>query len=197
MFYFTSDVHFNDLNTIINDNRPFKTTKEFDKKIVKMWNKITDSKDIIYVVGDFIDCDGENHDSWKKSIKYVKKLKAKVVLIMGNNEDRLMKYYFDNDFNKFKEYCLSLGFKNVYKNLILRFKNQEFYLVHKPINYKEGIINLFGHVHRSGGLYYPFGLNVGCDLNHFRLLSEDDIVHLLNMKEKYWIKDKNLNMKWE
>lgn len=194
MLYFTSDVHFNDLDTLINDNRPFKTIKQFDRYVIKTWNKQVKRDDTIYVIGDFIDCNNDSDENWRDSILYVKRIKASVVLIMGNNEDRVVKYFFNNDFDKFREFCLSVGFKEVYKSLDLSFMDKEFYLVHKAINYKKGVINLFGHSHRSCGLYKPFGLNIGCDLNHFRLYSEGDIKHMLNMKEKYWDNDKNLNM---
>ena len=194
MLYFTSDVHFNDKDTLINDNRPFKTTKQFDKYVIKTWNKQVSKNDTIYVIGDFIDCNNDSDENWRDSILYVKRINANVILIMGNNEDRVVKYFFNNDFDKFREFCLSAGFKEVYKSLDLSFMDKDFYLVHKAINYKKGVINLFGHSHRSCGLYKPFGLNIGCDLNHFRLYSESDIKHMLGMKEKYWDNDKNLNM---
>ena len=194
MLYFTSDVHFNDMDTIINDNRPFKSTKRFDRYVIKLWNKQANKNDTIYVVGDLVDCNGPEQDSWKKSILYVRKIKAGIVLIMGNNEDRIVKYFFDNDFSKFREYCLNIGFKDVYKDLSIFLNNKEFYLTHKAINYKKDVINLFGHCHRSMGLYKPFGFNISCDLNHFRLYSEKDIEFLLKMKEEYWNKDKCLNM---
>lgn len=194
MLYFTSDVHFNDKDTLINDNRPFKTTKQFDKYVIKTWNKQVSKNDTIYVIGDFVDCNNDSDENWRDSILYVKRINANVILIMGNNEDRVVKYFFNNDFDKFREFCLSAGFKEVYKSLDLSFIGKDFYLVHKAINYKKGVINLFGHSHRSCGLYKPFGLNIGCDLNHFRLYSESDIKHMLGMKEKYWDNDKNLNM---
>lgn len=194
MYYFTSDVHFNNMDTIINDNRPFASTKKFDKYVLKLWNKQVNKDDTIYVVGDFMDCDGENDDSWKKSILYVQKIKANVVLIMGNNEERVVKYYFDNDYEKFKKYCIEVGFKEVHKSLSLMFNEKNFYLVHKLANYKKDSINLFGHSHRACGLYKPCGFNVGCDLNHFRLYSEKDIEFLLSMKAKYWDSDKHLNL---
>ena len=78
--------------------------------------------------------------------------------------------------------------------MILKIKNKEFYLIHKPYDYNKNYLNLFGHIHASGGIYKPFGLNVGCDLYHFKLLSEDDIFHFLAKKEKYWDKCKHLNM---
>ena len=65
--------------------------------------------------------------------------------------------------------------------------------MHRPIDCKEDCINLFGHTHRAGGLYRSYGLNVGTDLNHFRLFSRDDIKYLLGEKEKYWDTDETLN----
>ncbi len=194
MLFFTSDTHFSDLSTLKVDMRPFKNPKQMDKYIIKTWNKQTTKNDTIFVIGDFVDCDGDGHDSWKKSIHYVKKLKANVVLVLGNNEERVIKYYFNNDFEKFREFCLSIGFKEVYKNHIINLKGTEFYLTHKPFDYNPNMLNLFGHTHRSGGLYRPFGFNIGCDINHFRLYGEDDIFHLIDLKEKFWNKDKHLNM---
>lgn len=194
MFFFSSDTHLSDDYTLKSDLRPFESTKQMDKFIIKNWNKQTTKNDTIFVVGDFVDCDGEGHDNWKKSILLVKKLKAKIVLIMGNNEERIVKNFFDNNFDSFKEFCLKIGFKEVHKNLILSFQNKEFFLTHKPFDYNPKYINLFGHTHAAGGLYKPFGLNVGCDLTHYKLLSEEDIFHLLDKKRKYWDKDKHLNM---
>lgn len=195
MNFFTSDIHFGDEFTLKCDLRPFKNIKQFDKHMIKTLNKQATKNDTIYVVGDFVDCDGASYDGWKKSILYIKKIKAKVVLIMGNNEDRIVKYFFNGKFDVFREFWLSLGFKEVYKNLTLKLRDKEFYLTHKPFDYKPNYINLFGHSHAAGGIYKPFGLNIGCDLFHFRLASEDDIFHLLAKKEKFWDKDKHLNMK--
>ena len=194
MNYFSSDLHLSDLSTLKVDMRPFKSTKHFDRYIIKTWNKQAKKGDTIYVVGDFIDCDGAEHDGWKKSIYLVKKLKADVILIMGNNEDRIVKYFFSENYEAFKNFCLSVGFKDVYKNLNLKIKDIEFHLTHKPLDCNMNMLNLFGHTHRSGGLYKPFGFNIGCDINHFRLYSEDDIFHLIDLKEKFWKKDKHLNM---
>ena len=53
MIYFTSDIHFDDLDTLVNDNRPFKSTKQFDKYIIKTFNKQAKKEDTIYVIGYF------------------------------------------------------------------------------------------------------------------------------------------------
>lgn len=194
MKFFTSDLHFNDAPTLKMDSRPFKTAKQFDNFVIKHWNKVAKKGDTIYVVGDFVDCDGAGYDSWKKSITYVKRVKANIVLVVGNNEERVIKNYFDSDFDKFREYCLGLGYKDVCKNATIKINEIDFYLVHKPTQYNPNMLNLFGHVHRSGGLYKPFGINIGCDLNHFMLFSEDEIMRLLAMKHKFWDVDEGLNM---
>ena len=195
MYYFTSDLHFGDDGTVKFDMRPFKNSKEFDKYVIKTWNKQANKNDTIYVIGDFVDCDKNGNDeSWRKTLEYVKKVKANVVLILGNNEERVVKNYFNGNFSEFRNYCLNLGFKEVYENTVVHFLDRDFYLTHKPINSNKEMINLFGHMHRSCGLYKPFGINIGCELNHFRLFSEEDIKFFLKLKEDYWDNDKNLNM---
>ena len=122
----------------------------------------------------------------------VKKIKAKVVLILGNNEERIIKYFFDGNFDKFKDYCLSIGFTSVKENDIINICNTTFFLTHKPKHHNGEMLNLFGHSHKALGLYKPFGFNIGCDLNNYRPYSEKDIQILLDKKEKYWDKDENL-----
>ena len=196
MYYFSSDIHFGDEGIIKQDNRPFKNLKDFTNKIIKMWNRQTTKRDTIFVVGDFVDCHLQDSYAWQNALLLVKKLKAQVVLILGNNEERIIKYFFDGDFQKFKEHCLAIGFKDVLKDCTITMRNTEFYLTHKPLNCKKDCLNLFGHVHAAGGIYYPFGLNVGCDLHHFKLLGENEIFHFLNKKALFWNDCKHLNMKF-
>lgn len=194
MNYFTSDVHFSDWDTMLHDDRPFKSTKQYDKYIIKTWNKMMTKKDTLYVIGDLFDCNNSQSVVWKDALDYIKKVKVNVVLIMGNNEDRIMKHYFDNSFTKFKDFCLSVGFKDVKKNAYLSFGGYKFYLTHMPINYKQNYVNLVGHLHRSRGMWYSFGLNVSVDLNHYRPLSEKDILFQLSEKAKYYGIDKNFDV---
>jgi len=50
MNFFTSDVHFNDEPTMINDNLPFKSIKAYDKKTIKTFNKQAGKNDTIFVM---------------------------------------------------------------------------------------------------------------------------------------------------
>ena len=78
--------------------------------------------------------------------------------------------------------------------MIIKVRDKEFYLTHKPFDHNPDYINLFGHTHAAGGIYRPFGINVGCDLHHFRLVSEDSLFTYLDKKAKFWDTSKHLNM---
>lgn len=177
------------------DNRPFSSTKEFDKFILKLWNKQTKRGDIIYHLGDWGSCSKTQLHDWEKAYPYVKKLKAKVILVMGNNEERIVKFFFDGDFEKFRNYCLDLGFLDVVKNTEIDICGKTFFLVHKPKDCRQNALNLFGHMHRTGGIYKSLGFSMCCDLNHFRLYDENDIAKFLDMKKEYWDIDQNLQIK--
>lgn len=202
MIYFTSDTHFGmDAYSILKrEMRPFANPAEYMHAQVEMWNIQAGEEDIIYHLGDFCNYNSAEKD-WKSGLQVVKVVKARIVLIIGNNEQRVLTNEFNDDFEEFKEYCMRLGFESVHKELDLTEAEsiklgreaKRVYLVHRPIDCKEDCINLFGHTHRAGGLYRSYGLNVGTDLNHFRLFSRDDIAYLLSEKEKYWDTDETLN----
>ena len=155
MKFFTSDTHFYDNETLFIDDRPFSSAEEFDNFVINTWNSQVKKGDTIFVIGDFVDCDGEGYEGWRHSIKYVQKLKADVVLIIGNNEERVIKNWFDNDFDAFRKFCINAGFKEVYKNLVVDICDTKFFLTHKPEDRKDDMLTLFGHLHRSCGLYKP------------------------------------------
>ena len=194
MKFFTSDLHFGSDDTIKLDKRPFKNSKDFEKQTIKSWNKVAGKNDIIFVVGDLVDCHSSTNNKCLNNFNVIKKLKAKIVLILGNNEERIIKYYFNDNFDEFKKYCISLGFNDIKKDDIININNISFYLIHKPKHHKKEMLNLFGHSHKAMGLYKSFGFNIGCDLNNYQLYSEQDITNLLEKKNKYWDKDDNLKL---
>ena len=51
MYYFSSDTHFDNENTLKNDNRHFKNAKQFADKTIKLWNNQTRKSD-----ANFVDC---------------------------------------------------------------------------------------------------------------------------------------------
>ena len=194
MKFFTSDLHFGSDTSIKFDYRPFKNSKQFITRIIKHWNKVASKNDTIYVIGDFIDCHTDKDNSCLKYLSLAKKVKANIVIIIGNNEQRAIKFFFNNNFNEFKEYCLSCGIFDVKENDTITINNTSFYLTHKPKHCKMDMLNLFGHSHKAMGLYKSFGFNIGCDLNNYNLYNETDIMELLRKKETFWDKDENLKL---
>ncbi len=186
MLYFTSDNHFGDYATFECDRRPFKSVKKCDKYMIKQLNKACQKDDTIYFVGDFFDCDGVQYTSWRDiAAKYVKKIKAQKILIIGNNEERIIKYFFNGNFDAFKQWCLNLGFIDVLQNATVTFNGKEYYLVHRPSQFKAGVENLFGHTHKFSGIYKSFGINVSTNIYDFKPLTQKDVEELIALKNQY------------
>jgi calcineurin-like phosphoesterase family protein len=140
MIYFTADTHFGSERVRFFSNRPFKSVKQTDKTMIKNWNKTAKKGDFVYHLGDFGD------------YMVIKKLKGKVILIMGNYEEDDMKK-LKMTFEEFKNYLIDLGFADVVSAKGIKIKleeldNEEINLTHKPLDCDTNSFNLFGHVHR-------------------------------------------------
>lgn len=181
MRFFTSDSHFTltDYNdTIKRDFRPFKSVRQMNRTIIKLWNKQAGKNDIIYHLGDFSNFNRVDNESYKTTLKFVKKIKAKVILIIGNNEEYIIHHIYNDNYEKFKAFLLEIGFADVIRGgIYIDIQDKKYYLNHFPIHHKDNAINLFGHIH--GTVFVKkYGFNVGVDNNYFRLFSEDDIIEL-------------------
>lgn len=184
-YFFTADTHFGSDEILTCENRPFPTMETFRKFVIDSWNTDAGEDDIIYHLGDFISYNQIDKDTWLKGLLLVQQFHSKIVLIIGNNEERIISEHFAENFEDFRAYCMELGFHDVCKDFHLTIDDTKFYLNHYPRNHKDGYVNLFGHTHRATGLWKPYGLNMGCDLNHFRLFSVAEIKRLLKDKELY------------
>ena len=173
MNFFTADLHFCDELSMKEDNRPFETIEEYDQFIINDWNKTAQQGDTIYVAGDMLDCNGPRSKEWKKGLALIKNVNADVVLIIGNNEQRVVDFFFDGNYDAFVTACKKAGIKEVYKRLDIEMRGKKFHIVHQIVHGDKRKINLFGHTHLCSGLYHPYGLCISTDLNHFRLFSED------------------------
>lgn len=186
--FFTADTHFglNDYEGIVlRDFRPFDSVQEMNYRIVELWNNQALKGDVIYHLGDFVNYNHKDNLSYDECFDIVKKINAKVVLILGNNEKRLLNDVFGGDFEKFKGYLLNKGFFEVYENdLELEMFGKKFYLNHFPKNHKDGYINLFAHVH--GCCFVKrYGFNVGIDNHYLSLFSESDLERLVDCMKYY------------
>lgn len=183
MRWFTSDTHFAKTGDKIlrREMRPYKTIKEYCDDQIRIWNEQASKDDVIYHLGDMCNYNGTEKD-FLPGLMLVQEVNAKVILIMGNNEERVMQYCFENNFEKFRDFCIRHGFLDVKQNDTISIDGTKLYLVHRPIDCRPGMPNLYGHVHRQGGIWSPYGFNICTDVNHFRLYSENDIRFLISQK---------------
>lgn len=192
MNYFTSDLHLGSDEILTRESRPFDNISAFQEYCFTLWNQRLTKKDTLWIIGDFINYNGKyllSEIEINNVFRSVNQIKAKVILILGNNEQRIVQEIFHNDYNYFRTYLIQLGFYDVKEDAYLSFGNEHFYLNHFPSAHVDNCVNLFGHTHRVTGLWKPYGLNVGCDLNYFRAYSEKDILSLLSTKRKWWDND--------
>lgn len=176
---FTSDTHFSQKRTLELTRRPFNTLHEMDETIINNFNKEANNEnDLIIHLGDF-----GNFDKCKE-------LKAKVILILGNYEERDMNT-LKLSFDEYKSYLKDkYGFYDVYEksmNIKIDGDKSKFncHLTHKPDDCKkeEGEFNLFGHIHRAQ-MIKKYGLNVGCDVHFYQLVTEDVVRFYKNALDK-------------
>lgn len=132
---YISDLHFGHSNIIRFDMRPFESTEEMDRELVKRWNDVVDKDDQVYVLGDMF---------WKKAdeaIPILKELKGNKFLVRGNH-DRVGDRNFDKCFACITDYT---EVKDEGRHVIL---------CHYPIfafknHYYDGWYHLYGHVHNT------------------------------------------------
>lgn len=191
MYLFTADLHFGEDEIIEREARPFKDMDSMVDAIVSNINSEASQDDTLFILGDFINYNRYHHSDIEV-FDIVKRIVPSVVLITGNNEDRLMNEVFNGDFESMRREIISRGFSDVCKSFDVEFGGEKFHLVHLPEEHLEGCVNLFGHTHRATGLWKPYGLNVCVDLNSFCPFSEKEILRLLDMKREWWDKDKSV-----
>jgi len=152
--FLVGDLHFKHHNVLWLCNRPFTDTTDMYIQMVKKWNAVVGSDDIVYNLGD-VCFHGEKHKDFCKQMN--KDLNGRHILILGNHD--IMK--------PFK--YLECGFDSVHTSLDI----DNVILVHDPNNKKllarakkEEKMIFCGHVHNYFlKLVEPVNiLNVGCDV---------------------------------
>ena len=181
MNYFTADSHFSMIdNTVISrDFRPFTSLAQMNQYIIDKWNEEAKETDTIYHLGDFANYNGLDNEKFKEYFALVKQINAKVVLILGNNERKVLFREFGGDFSSFRDFLIDVGFHDVIeKSMELKIGKHIYTLTHKPTDASKcGKYTLFGHIHKAC-LVKRFGFNVGVDNHYFKLFSENEISEL-------------------
>ncbi len=123
--YFIADLHFDDENIRVYENRPFENVEEMNRAIIDNWNSTVSEDDEVYLVGDI------------GNEKHISELKGRKYLVKGNH-DKLS----NEEYRK-------LGFTEVYDKPIIF---NDFWMVsHEPmyVNKNMPYANIFGHVHAN------------------------------------------------
>lgn len=169
--FFTSDTHFNHANIIHFCNRPFKNVEEMNETVIRNWNSVVSSDDIVFHLGDF--CLGGAAE-WTKIID---RLNGRIYLILGNHDLKNIRQGFIS------------RFEHVSMQMRIMVEKQVIYLNHYPFlcfdgGYKD-VWQLFGHVHtRSNNTgidaprlqhLYPTQYDVGVDNNNYTPVSFEQI----------------------
>jgi calcineurin-like phosphoesterase family protein len=137
MKYFTSDTHFNHVNCIKFDNRPFENIEDMNESIIKNWNKVVSPEDEVYHLGDVAFGRGD------ECLNILNSLNGKIYLVKGNHE----KTALNGAFNRFE------WVKDYYE---LKYEGHLFILCHYPFaswrnSHYNKSINLHGHCHGNQG----------------------------------------------
>lgn len=163
--FITSDIHFSHRG-ILNfcpKSRPFANVEEMDEKIIQYWNQDVSHDDTVYILGDVSFAGRED------SIKIMKRLNGKKILITGNHDKKLLKdYHFRLCFDQVHDYLELNHYKH--KLVMFHFPIWEWNQIHR------GAIHFHGHVH--GG---PTGIlgrikDVGMDTNMCQVYELDRLV---------------------
>lgn len=174
--FFTADTHFGSERSLTLSRRPFDNVTEMDTEMIRLWNKDVKPGDTVYHGGDFGD------------YTKVKELNGDIILVLGNYEIKDLENGIIT-----KEYLLDLGFKDVIDNITVDNFNvkmpeiTKIHVTHQPDQciIDPEVFNLFGHIH-GRQLVKKFGLDVGVDGHHFRLLSTKDICFYMEAIKKHY-----------
>ena len=143
--FLTSDTHFGHQNILKLEKRPFLDTDIMDKELIKNWNSVVTSRDIVFHLGDV-----SFHDK-KRTTEIISKLNGKKILICGNHDE-----------SRSNKWWLDCGFSEVYRYPIVY---KDFFIMgHTPpcyYNDATAYFYLFGHVH-SSEMYRTISKQTAC-----------------------------------
>ena len=160
MNYFTSDLHLGHRNIIRLCNRPFATIEEMDETLIRNCNAKVTNGDTVYILGDLL------FRNEKPAEEYLKQLKGKKHLIIGNHDRDWVKKCNLEDF-----------FESVNNLHFISDGKRQMTLCHYPMMswpHMTRCYMVFGHIHgNTDADYWPLirendlMLNAGADVNGF------------------------------
>lgn len=159
--FYMSDAHLGHYNIIRLCNRPFMSVEEMDETFIKNWNSVVKENDDVYIGGDFC------FKSGKPATYYLKQLKGKKHLVIGNHDKALL-----------KDPAARKMFVEIKESYDIYDNGERVIISHFPMvewdGYFRNSIHLYGHIHNNTtNLAYklmcqvPNAYNIGADILGF------------------------------
>ena len=183
MDMFIADTHFGHTQILNECRQMFSTIEEMNDTIIKNINKKMTRNDTLYIIGDF------SYRSKTSPIEFLKSIKPKKVLIVGNHDSWVKKL---TDEEK-KKYIVG----GVHNELRIKKHGIELYLCHYPrlawdrSHYFGTTFSICGHIHNatsgriSAELFHLINnqFNAGVDINNFEPVTFEELIR--NNQEFY------------
>ena len=169
--FIIADLHFGHENIIKYESRPFANVEEMNNRLIKLWNSVVGSDDLVYVLGDF---------TLSRRMVVIKNLvdslNGRKILVMGNHDTRKPRDYIE---------C---GFEVAIRKPIM--VEPGVILMHEPFEDASLIvpnyIYFFGHVHANKTLMdeYCNCMCVSVERIDYRPIDLDECIRQLRRKNK-------------
>jgi calcineurin-like phosphoesterase family protein len=167
-----SDTHFDHINILKYENRPFNDHLEMTEKLIESWNKTVNHNDLIFHLGDVFFCKADRMSG------IAAQLNGRKILIRGNHD----KGYSNTKFKK-------MGFDvyNYYyiNNLLLSHYPQNELALKTAIANTDLIGNVHGHVHSEiEGLDQSIYKCVSVELTNYKPIHLDEVLCHFNYEKE-------------
>ena len=160
--WFTSDNHFGHNNIIKYCKRPYQNVDEMDDRMIKNWNSVVHTSDIVYLLGDFC-----WYKDVEKAVSIISCLNGIKHFVFGNHDETIHKIHDNYDYDRsvvaFSPISLFESYSS-YKEIKLN--KQPIVLCHYAMRVWNDLMHgswmLFGHTHNT---LAPYGksVDVGVD----------------------------------
>jgi len=168
--WFSSDYHFDHVNILKYDKRPFDNIEEMNNTIIKNHNSIVSSNDNFYFLGDFSFAKDKNRIE-----EHIKQLNGNKFFIKGNHDHR-------NIIDLYKKYGTYLGHMAE-----IKVDNQFITLNHYAMRVwnrsHHGTYHIFGHSH--GSLLddiNSLSFDVGINCHNYYPIEFEEVIQIMNKK---------------
>ena len=160
MKYYIADEHLGHANIIRLCHRPFENVDVMDQALIDNWNSVITDNDDVYILGDLIFKTTKGYDY------YLKQLKGKKHLIIGNHDTKMLKQPGIRNY-----------FESISEMLTVNDGDYTIVLCHYPMaewnGFFRNVYHFYGHIHNNQNETHEImkkikkSYNVGADLLGF------------------------------